>query len=155
MTLDSSGVTEGFGMPGRKARGARTFTIAEKQQFVREFEACVERGEKAALLRRWNLEQSVARKWVTAAAEGRLGPGAPAGRLEMRSQERARLVALEQENERLRAKVAAAEGALEIMGKAHELLEGTLKSSHDQDEVPVSLMSVDQYQQWLARYKTC
>jgi len=142
-------------MAGRKINGARTFTIAEKQQFVRDLQACVERGDKAALLRRWNLEHSVARKWVAAAQEGRLGPGAPAGRLEMRNQERARLVALERENERLRSKVASAEAALEIMGKAHELLEGTLKSSLDQDEVPVSLMSVDQYQQWLAKYKTC
>jgi len=142
-------------MPGRKVNGARTFTIAEKQQFVREWQACVEHGSKAALLRRWNLENSVARKWVTAAEEGRLGPGAPPKRLEMRSRERARLIALERENERLRAKVASAEAALEIMGKAHELLDGTLKSSLEQDEVPVSLMSVDQYQEWLAKYKTC
>ncbi|MFM6851069.1 MAG: hypothetical protein ACKOVB_18420 [Terrabacter sp.] len=141
-------------MPGRKASGARTFTVAEKQQFVREFHECVERGAKAALLRRWNVEHSVARKWVAAAAEGRLGPAAPAGRLEMRNQERARLVALERENERLRAKVASAEAALEIMGKAHELLDGTLKSSHEQDEVPVSLMSVEDYRSWLAKYKT-
>jgi transposase-like protein len=130
------------------------FTVAEKLEFVRDFNACVERGAKTALLRRWGLNAGVGRKWVIAAREGRLGPAVPTGRLNMGSRERARLVALERENEQLRAKVTAAEGALEIMGKAHELLDGTLKSSHEQDEVPVSLMSVAEYQAWLARYRT-
>lgn len=141
-------------MPGRSANGVRMFTIAEKQQFVAEFNECVEWGAKTGLLRRWNLNPGTARKWVVAAREGRLGPAAPTKRLNMGSQERARLVALERENERLRAKVTSAEAALQIMGKAHELLEGTLKSSHEEAEVPVSLMSVEEYQAWLARYKT-
>lgn len=141
-------------MPGLTPTGRRSFTIAEKLQFVREFEACVERGSKVALLRRWNLDAEVGRTWVTAAREGRLGPAAPAKRLNMANRERARLVALERENEQLRAKVAAAQNALEIMGKAHELLDGTLKSSLAQDEVPVSLMSGQEYQAWLAKYTT-
>lgn len=142
-------------MPGLTPSGKRSFTIAEKLQFVREYEECVEYGSKAALLRRWSLDAEVGRKWVIAARDGRLGPAAPAKRLNMASRERARLVALERENEQLRAKVAAAENALEIMGKAHELLDGTLKSSsQEQDEVPVSLMSAQEYQAWLARYKT-
>jgi len=141
-------------VPGRAPKGRHAFTNEEKRQFVREFHECVERGSKTELLRRWNLHASVGRKWVIAADEGRLGPTAPAKALRMDSQQRARLVALERENERLRAKVASAEAALEIMGKAHELLDGTLKSSSVQDEVPVSLMSVEEYQAWLARYKT-
>lgn len=142
-------------MPGLTATGRRAFTNAEKLEFVREFQGCVDWGSKTALLRRWRLHAETGRKWVIAAEEGRLGPAAPLGRNEMTNRDRARLVALEQENKRLRAKVAAAEAALEIMGKAHELLEGTLKSSlQDQAEVPVSLMSVAQYQEWLARYGT-
>jgi transposase-like protein len=141
-------------MPGRSAKGVRMYTLAEKQEFVREFNLCVEWGAKTGLLRRWNLNPGVARRWVIAAKEGRLGPAASTERLNMGSQERARLVALERENERLRAKVASAEAALEIMGKAHELLDGTLRSSHENDEVPLSLMSVAEYQQWLERYKT-
>ncbi|WP_156971362.1 hypothetical protein [Knoellia sinensis] len=129
-------------------------TLAEKQQFVKEFHECVEWGAKTELLRRWNLHAEVGRQWVMAAEEGRLGPAAPTKRLNMGSEQRARLVALERENERLRAKVEAAEAALVIMGKAHELLDGTLKSSLGQDEVPVSLMSVEEYQAWLDRYKT-
>lgn len=142
-------------MPGLTPSGKRSFTNAEKLEFVREYDACVEHGSKVALLRRWKLNAEVGRKWVIAAREGRLGPAAPAKRLNMASRERARLVALERENEQLRSKVAAAENALEIMGKAHELLEGTLKSSVEQDEVPVSLMSGPEYQAWLARYKIC
>lgn len=125
-------------MPGRTPKGQQSHTNEEKLQFVREFGQCVEYGSKTALLRRW----------------GRLGPTAPAKALNMDSQQRARLVALERENERLRAKVASAEAALTIMGKAHELLDGTLKSSLEDDEVPVSLMSVQEYQAWLDRYKT-
>lgn len=139
-------------MPGLTPSGKRSFTIEEKLEFVREYQACVERGSKVALLRRWNLDAEVGRKWVIAAGQGRLGPGAPTKRLNMASRERARLVALERENEQLRKKVAAAENALDIMGKAHELLAGTLESSREQDEVPVSLMSVAEYQDWLARY---
>lgn len=141
-------------MPGRTLKGRRSFTNEEKLQFVREFHQCVEWGSKTELLRRWNLQESVGRRWALAAAEGRLGPTAPEKGLSMDGQQRARLVALERENERLRAKVTSAEAALEIMGKAHELLDGTLKSSHEVDEVPVGLMSVEEYQAWLAKYKT-
>ena len=154
IVLDSFRCEMELGMPGRSAKGARMFTIAEKQEFVREFNLCVEWGAKSELLRRWNLHPGVARRWVIAAQEGRLGPAASTGRLDMGTAERARLIALERENERLRAKVASAEAALEIMGKAHELLDGTLRSSHEDDEVPLSLMSVAEYQQWLERYKT-
>ncbi len=141
-------------MPGRTPKGQQSHTNEEKLQFVREFGQCVEYGSKTALLRRWNVTACVGRRWVIAAQEGRLGPTAPAKALNMDSQQRARLVALERENERLRAKVASAEAALTIMGKAHELLDGTLKSSLEDDEVPVSLMSVQEYQAWLDRYKT-
>ena len=141
-------------MPGRTPAGQQSHTNEEKLQFVREFHECVEYGSKTALLRRWNVTACVGRRWVVAAAEGRLGPTAVRGRLDVDGRERARLVALEQENERLRAKVAAAEAALVIMGKAHELLDGTLKSTHEQDEVPESLMSVEEYQAWLARHRT-
>lgn len=142
-------------MPGRTATGKRSFTNAEKLEFVREFHACVEWGAKTALLRRWAVHAETGRKWVIAAEEGRLGPGSPMGQAQVTNRDRARLVKLERENEQLRAKVAAAEAALEIMGKAHELLDGTLKRSlQDQAEVPVSLMSVAEYQAWLARYET-
>ena len=140
-------------MPGRTASGRRAYTNAEKLAFVREFHECVDRGANSALLRRWALHAETGRKWVIAAEEGRLGPAAPMGRVQVTNRDRARLVALERENERLRAKVAAAEAALEIMGKAHELLDGTLKSSHEAPEVPVSLMSPSDYQAWLAKYR--
>ena len=153
IALDSFRCEEGQ-VPGRSPKGRQTHTNAEKLQFVREFHACVEFGAKTELLRRWNVPDETGRQWVIAARAGRLGPAAPTKRLNMGSEQRARLVALEQENERLRAKVAAAEAALVIMGKAHELLDGTLKSSLEQDEVPVSLMSVEEYQAWLARHRT-
>ncbi|WP_157038460.1 hypothetical protein [Nostocoides jenkinsii] len=103
-------------MPGRTAMGKRSFTNAEKLDFVREFGECLDRGTKTALLRRWALHAETGRQWVIAAQEGRLGPAAPRGAMQVTNRDRARLVALERENDKLRAKVAAAEAALNRHG---------------------------------------
>ncbi|WP_394275130.1 hypothetical protein [Luteococcus sp.] len=71
----------------------------------------------------------------------------------MTNKDRARLLALEQENQRLRRQVESAEAVMTIMGKAHELLEDTLKSPTPAQDVPTALMSLQEYQDWLKQYK--
>lgn len=140
-------------MPGLTATGRRRFTNEDKRQFVRAWhEAAGVRGERAALLRSWRVDMSMVKRWVQADAEGKLGPVAKLGRLDMASKERARLIALEQENARLRRKVEQAEAAMTIMGKAQELLQQSLESEPPQHQVPPALMSVQEYQTWLEKY---
>ena len=71
----------------------------------------------------------------------------------MTAEDRARLLALEKENARLRRQVEQAEAAVSIMGKAHELLQQSMQEPDPDDEVPPALMSVEEYQAWLARYR--
>ncbi len=144
-------------MPGLTPSGRRSFTNAEKIEFVKRWNACVERGAKTALLRECQLNHKTVERWLEADRAGQLGPGVVGreGGRRVDAQDRARLVRLEQENERLRRKVEAAEAALVIMGKAHELLEGTLKSSEPLAEVPATLLSVEEYAAWLTRSRIC
>ena len=71
----------------------------------------------------------------------------------MDSRTRAELARLRTENEALRKRVAQAEAAQEILGKAFELLEGITASSDDPPQIPPALMSAAEYQQWLQRRK--
>lgn len=140
-------------MPGLTATGKRRFTNEEKREFMRAWhEAAGVRGERAALMREWRLDKTGVKRWAEAEAQGKLGPVAKPGRLEMASKERARLVALEQENAHLRRKVEQAEAAMTIMGKAQELLAHTLESEPPQQQVPPALMSIQEYQDWLNKY---
>lgn len=68
----------------------------------------------------------------------------------MNSQERAELGMLRKKVEQLEAKVAQAEAAQDILGKAFELLQGINKTSiDDPSSVPTALMSADEYMRWL------
>ena len=72
----------------------------------------------------------------------------------MDSRDRAELARLRRENEHLKAKVAQAETAQDILGKAFELLQGITKSSStDPSAIPPALMSASEYAQWLEREK--
>jgi len=71
----------------------------------------------------------------------------------MESRDRAELVRLRLENEALKKKVAQSEAAQQILGKAFELLEGITTSSENTAQIPPSLMSADEYAQWLKRHR--
>ncbi len=143
-------------MPGVTPKGFRRFTNDEKREFVRllhEVESV--RGGRAALLRRWGVDKSTVQRWLDAEREGRLGPQAERTRWSVDSRDRARLVALERENEQLRKRVETAEAVMAIMGKAHELLQTTLDEQNAQPDAPKALMSLEEYQAWLKQYRVC
>lgn len=79
----------------------------------------------------------------------------PKGRDRTATESRAEIARLSMENDRLRKKVAQAEAAQEIMGKAYELLEGITTSSEPMpyDKIPPALMSAEQYRAWLNKYR--
>ena len=103
----------------------RSFTAEYKARIVAEYEGAP-RGEKSGVLRREGLYHSHIKEWAAARDAGALSgltdsrtsakrphKSAPAG-------EAARLRA---QNTRLAAQLAQTRTALDIMGKAHELLE--------------------------------
>jgi transposase len=128
---DGGGVAGGEpGVPGPRAGqpSRRTFTVAYKLAVLEEYDSLSEYGAKGALLRREGLYQSHVEKWRKARDRGRLagkparpapagttGMGAPSGEAENR-----RLTAA---NKKLVKELEKTKALLEIVGKAHALLE--------------------------------
>lgn len=141
---------------GRTQQGHRAFSMAYKIEFLRRWDNCTERGAKARLLRENNLAYTTVRAWIRARDEGHLHESmveaADKARDRLDSRDRAELAKLRRENERLREKVAQSEAAVEILGKAFELLQGISKTSTDETtEIPPALMSAREYALWLER----
>jgi transposase len=107
---------------GRPKR--RTFTAAYKARILREYDQAESPGERGALLRREGLYTSHISQWRSSrdtGAENGLEER-PAGR-PARSAESAEIEKLRTENEKLTAELARTKAALEVVGKAHALLE--------------------------------
>lgn len=130
----------------------RVFTPEYKLRMVAEYDRATEPGERGALLRREGLYHSHIIEWRKArdagvlaartAAEqpdaGRGRPGEPARPRRRRhspgSAEQAELERLRRQNEKLAKDLARTQAALEIMGKAHALLELLSESGQDKPE---------------------
>ena len=127
---DGSVATPDGPRAGRPKR--RTFTAEYKQRILDEYENAGP-GERGALLRREGLYSSHVTGWRRAAASGSLPgkrPGRPARNSADAENER-----LRKENEKLAAELARTKAALEVVGKAHALLE-ILSESADSEKKP-------------------
>ncbi len=144
--------------PGLTLTGQRSFPIGYRLEFLRQWDACRERGAKTRLLRENDLSHGTVRRWVQARDRGELEESmTKASKPEKTpaSVERAELARLRAENERLRRQVVQAEAAQDILGKAFELLQGINESSQDDrdPQIPPALMSATEYADWLQRHK--
>lgn len=127
-------ISDGVDPAPRPAR--RSFTAEYRARVLAEYEAAAH-GEKSAVLRREGIYQTQVAEWAKArdaAAEGRpyrrdRTPGSK------ESSASARTVKLEAENKRLARQLEQTQAALDVMGKAHRLLELLSDSS---DESPSS-----------------
>lgn len=145
---------------GRTKTGRRSLTVAYKLEFLQAWDQAIERGEQTRLLRENSLARNTVKRWILARDQGQFSAAMTAAateipRSKMTNRDRAELLRLRKENERLQRKVVQAEAAQEILGKAFELLDGITKSSSlDQEpQIPPALMSAEQYAQWLQRNK--
>ena len=109
----------------------RAFTPDYKLAILEEYERLTEPGARGALLRREGLYTSHLVEWRRARDAGALEALAR-GRRPKRSPEAAEAERLRRENERLRRELAKTRAALDIVGKAHALLE-VLSESADSD----------------------
>ncbi len=111
----------------------RTFTAAYKLRIVEEYFSLTEHGARGALLRREGLYQSHMEKWRRARDRGTLASTperavvAPAGQAQSAAERR-----LLAENARLESELAKAKAVLEVVGKAHALLEILSESAEKQ-----------------------
>jgi transposase len=110
----------------------RTFTLAYKLAIVEEYDQLADGRDRGALLRREGLYHSHIQQWREARDKGLSGkpPGRPA-----RSQAEVDNQRLRKENEKLAAELARTKAAVEVMGKAHALLE-LLSGSADSGTKP-------------------
>ena len=130
MTLSSTPGEQG----GRPKR--RTFTAEYKLRIVAEYEAAKAAGEGGAILRREGLYHSHILEWRAARDAGALTAlgtrkSPPVSESRRRSVEAVEIARLRRRNERLEADLARTKTALEIMGKAHALLETLSESADD------------------------
>lgn len=116
-------------------RRRRAFTAADKIAYLSAYEQACEHGDGGAYLRREGLYSSLICEWRKQRDGGVLAgkrPGEKVGRL---SAEQAEMARLTRELARANKRLHTTEAALDIMGKAHALLE-TLSERADSDEQP-------------------
>ena len=103
----------------------RRFTTQEKVRILKEADACTERGELGALLRREGIYSSYLSRWRRARDRGELQALSPKRRGPKSAADRGltkELAKLQRENERLRGRLAQAEAIMEAQKKLSELL---------------------------------
>jgi transposase-like protein len=130
MTLADGPVDDGAVSPRADRPKRRTFTAEYKLKVLADYDAAVA-GEKGALLRREGLYSSHLVEWRRARDAGGLDGLAPSR--PGRSREQAENDRLRGENERLQRELAKTQAALDVVGKAHALLE-LLSESADTEQ---------------------
>ena len=112
----------------------RSFTAEYKLWVLDEYDR-LELGAKGAFLRREGLYSSHLVEWRRARDAGALEALAVGGRRGKKTAEQVELERLRRQNEQLRAELSRTKAALDIVGKAHALLE-QLSESADTERRP-------------------
>ena len=110
----------------------RVFTPEYKLAILAEYDQLTEPGARGALLRREGLYSSHLVEWRRARDAGALDALAAQGRRPGKSAEQAEIERLRRRAERTEAELAKTKAALDVVGKAHALLE-LLSESADSD----------------------
>lgn len=114
-------------------RRRRAFTVSEKLAHLEAYEAACEQSDGGGYLRREGLYSSLISEWRKQRDAGVLAGKKPGEKIGKLSAEQAEIARLTQENARLNKRLNTTETALDIMGKAHALLE-SLSERADTDD---------------------
>ena len=126
MVLTSAAIAEDGEMSSPRAGGPsrrRSFTPAQKLRHLSEYESACQAGQGGAYLRREGLYSSLISEWRRLRDAGLLEGKGPGSRVGRPSAEQAELARLRRELAEAERKLATTQTALDIMGKAHALLE--------------------------------
>jgi len=118
----------------------RSFTATYKARIVAEYEGAPH-GEKSAVLRREGLYHSHIKEWASARDAGALSgltDSRTSAKRPRKSAPPGEVARLRAENVRLTARLAQTSAALDIMGKAHVLLEMLSESTGTSSQPPRS-----------------
>ena len=135
VSLSAAGVDDGVvssSSSGPRAGGPRrrrSFTAAQKLEHVTAYEQALAEGQGGAYLRRHGLYSSLVSEWRRLRDAGLLDGRTGGQRIGRPSKEQAEIARLRRELAEERRKLATTETALEIMGKAHALLEQISESA--------------------------
>jgi transposase-like protein len=116
-------VDDGGMSPRSQRPRRRRFTAEYKLAIVAEYDALAEPGAKGALLRREGLYSSHVVEWRRAREAGALAALGEQPRAGRRSPQQAEIERLRARAERAEAELAKTKAALDVVGKAHALLE--------------------------------
>lgn len=128
MTMADAPVDDGVVSPRAERPKRRTFTAEYKLAMVAEYDAA-EPGAKGALLRREGLYSSHVVEWRRARDAGALDGVTAKPPARGRSPEQTENERLQRDNDRLRRELAKTQAALDVVGKAHALLEVVSESA--------------------------
>jgi transposase len=131
MTLADAAVDDGGMGPRAERPKRRVFTAEYKATILAEYDAA-DRGERGAILRREGLYSSHIVEWRKAADAGARSGLAPAAR-DRRDRE---IEQLRARAEKAEAELATTRAALDLVGKAHALLETLSESADTQKRSP-------------------
>ena len=132
MVLTSAAIAEDGEMSSPRAGGPsrrRSFTPAQKLRHLSEYESACQAGQGGAYLRREGLYSSLISEWRRLRDAGLLEGKGPGSRVGRPSAEQAELARLRRELAEAERKLATTQTALDIMGKAHALLEQISESA--------------------------
>lgn len=113
-------------------RRRRAFSAAEKLAHLDAYEQACERSDGGGYLRREGLYSSSISEWRKQRDAGVLEDKAPGEKIGRLTAEQAEIARLKRENAQMSKRLATTEAALDIMGKAHALLE-SLSERADSD----------------------
>jgi transposase len=116
-------------------RARRSFTPAQKLDLLSRYEQALAVGDGGGFLRREGLYSSLMSEWRRARDAGLLQGRAAGESVGRPSAEQAEIARLRRELEVTQGRLARTETALEIMGKAREVLEEISRSEADGPDV--------------------
>jgi len=114
----------------RSQRKRRTFTVAQREAILAEYDACESAADRAAVIRKHAIYSSHLAQWrkLLANIQPAQKRGRPANPLMTELQK------LRDENARLERRAAKAEKMVDALGKAHALLQMIASGSATDDE---------------------
>lgn len=130
-TIAHDGVMSGAPRAGGPSR-RRTFSPAQKLAHLQAYEAACDEGEGGAYLRREGLYSSLISEWRRVRDAGLLEGRDPAAKVGRPNADQAEIARLRRQLAEAERRLATTETALDIMGKAHALLEQISESATDQ-----------------------